>query len=181
MMKFDYAILAADKQGGIGLGNKLLFVDKKDTEFFQKMTTEVIVVMGSNTYKSLPNGGQFLPRRGCAGIVLTREPEKLEVAPGFVCVTEENFLSAVSLIKTSHERMGTPLDKVVLIGGGYYYNRMDEFEIEKVYLTIFNSKDENYVSRADTFVDLNQKVFSKSVIHENHENITIYECQPPEI
>ncbi len=56
------AIVAVDKEWGIGKKNDLLFKLKEDMKFFRTATTGKVVVMGSNTLKSFP-GGKPLPNR----------------------------------------------------------------------------------------------------------------------
>ena len=50
------AILHADKNWGIGKNNGLMFKIPADMKFFKETTTGNVVVMGSNTLKSLPAG-----------------------------------------------------------------------------------------------------------------------------
>lgn len=50
------AILHADKEWGIGKSNGLMFRIPADMKFFKETTTGNVVVMGSNTLKSFPNG-----------------------------------------------------------------------------------------------------------------------------
>lgn len=183
MSLFDYAILAIDKEGGLGKENDLIFKDKDDMIFFQEKTTNCIVVMGSNTYKSLPGDKSFFSKRNTTGIVLTRDPEKMaiELTFGFIAVSE-NFLShTIEMLQKQFIENGIDKKKVVLIGGAYYYNQMDKLQIPKVYLSVLESTSPNYESPADTFVDLNQKVFSNSTIYRRFDNITVYKCQPPAI
>lgn len=49
-------ILALDKNGGIGKNNELPWVLKEDLAHFKRTTLGKTIVMGSNTYRSLPNG-----------------------------------------------------------------------------------------------------------------------------
>ena len=53
------AIVAVDKNWGIGKKNDLLFSLPKDMEFFRKTTLNKVVVMGSNTLKSIRNHPNF--------------------------------------------------------------------------------------------------------------------------
>ncbi len=50
------AILHCDSKWGIGKGNDLMFKLPKDMNFFKTQTTGKVVVMGSNTLLSFPNG-----------------------------------------------------------------------------------------------------------------------------
>ena len=47
-------IICIDKNGGIGKGNSLLTHLPKDLQHFKEVTSEETVVMGSNTFYSLP-------------------------------------------------------------------------------------------------------------------------------
>ena len=50
------AIVAVDKKWGIGKKNDLLFSLPADMAYFREKTLNKVVVMGSNTLKSFPNG-----------------------------------------------------------------------------------------------------------------------------
>lgn len=62
------AILSADRNWGIGYGNKLLVSIPSDMKFFRQTTTGKVVVMGRKTLESFPNG---LPLKNRTNIVLT--------------------------------------------------------------------------------------------------------------
>ena len=66
------AILAADKNWGIGYNNKLLVSIPSDMKFFRQTTTGKVVVMGRKTLESFPNG---LPLKNRTNIVLTGNSE----------------------------------------------------------------------------------------------------------
>ena len=66
-------IACVDTALGIGNDNKLLYNIPEDMDFFKLMTNGKIVVMGSNTLESLPDG-KPLPDR--MNIVLTRDKTK---------------------------------------------------------------------------------------------------------
>ncbi|MGG4105080.1 dihydrofolate reductase [Paenibacillus lautus] len=67
-MKDIIAITAMDENNAIGRDNKLLCKLEDDLHFFRLMTEGHIVVMGSNTYRSI---GRPLPYR--INIILTRD------------------------------------------------------------------------------------------------------------
>ena len=50
------AIVAVDKNWGIGKNNDLLFHIPEDMKFFKAATSGRVVAMGSNTLKSFPGG-----------------------------------------------------------------------------------------------------------------------------
>lgn len=62
------AILSADRNWGIGNGNKLLVSIPSDMKFFRQTTTGRVVVMGRKTLESFPGG---LPLKNRTNIVLT--------------------------------------------------------------------------------------------------------------
>jgi len=63
------AILSADLKWGIGCGGELLLRVPEDMKFFRRMTTGKVVVMGRETFESLP-GKQPLKDR--INIVMSR-------------------------------------------------------------------------------------------------------------
>lgn len=56
------AILHVDREWGIGKCNSLMFRIPADMKFFKETTTGNVVVMGSNTLKSLPGGNPLKDR-----------------------------------------------------------------------------------------------------------------------
>lgn len=64
------AILCADRNWGIGFGNRLLVSIPADMRFFRETTQGHVVVMGRKTLESFP-GGRPLPHR--TNIVLTHD------------------------------------------------------------------------------------------------------------
>lgn len=63
-------IVAVDKNWGIGKDNKLLFSLKEDMKFFKRTTLGKVVLMGRNTFLSLPKR----PLKDRVNVVLTRSP-----------------------------------------------------------------------------------------------------------
>ena len=62
------AIVAVDKNWGIGKNNDLLFSIPEDMKFFRETTKGKVVVMGANTLRSFPNGS---PLKNRVNIVLS--------------------------------------------------------------------------------------------------------------
>jgi dihydrofolate reductase len=86
-------IVAVDRNMAIGLGNKLLTHLKPDMEYFRKTTEGNIVVMGYNTYMSLPKR----PLKNRINIVITKKDIELEGA--IVVHSVEELMSRLSLMK----------------------------------------------------------------------------------
>ena len=68
------AIYAIDSKCGLSKNGKLAWSSKTDMQFFKNKTENQLVIMGKNTYFSLPERARPLPRR--LNIVLTHNPEK---------------------------------------------------------------------------------------------------------
>jgi dihydrofolate reductase len=68
------AILATDISGGIAKEGVIPWKSKKDMKFFLQKTLNNVVIMGKNTFLSLPENCRPLKNR--LNIVLTSEPEK---------------------------------------------------------------------------------------------------------
>ena len=101
------AILHADKEWGIGKDNSLMFRIPADMKFFKQTTTGNIVVMGSNTLKSLPGGN---PLKDRTNIVLYPDGEKRED-----CIIVNSLEELFTEIKKFDS------DKIFVIGGALMY------------------------------------------------------------
>ena len=116
------AILHADKNWGIGKNNGLMFRIPADMKFFKETTIGNIVVMGSNTLKSFPQGK---PLKDRINIVLYPEGEDREDCK-IVRSVEELF----------KEIKKYPPEKVFVIGGQMMYRTLlpycDEVLVTKV-------------------------------------------------
>lgn len=102
-----YIIVATDKNLAIGNQNKLLFWLPNDLKRFKELTTGNTIIMGRNTFFSLPKGA--LPNR--RNIVLsTRKDTSF---PG-----AETFSSLEEAINNCSEE-----EKVFIIGGASVYKQ----------------------------------------------------------
>jgi len=63
------AIVAVDKEWGIGKGNDLLFSIPEDMKFFRSTTMGKVIVLGRKTLESFPGGK---PLKNRTNVVLTR-------------------------------------------------------------------------------------------------------------
>lgn len=116
------AIVAVDKNWGIGKKNGLLFHLPEDMNFFKRTTLNKVVVMGSNTLKSFPNGK---PLKDRVNIVLYPGGEKRED-----CIVVDNMQELSEELKKYHT------EDVFIIGGAMFYKTMlpycDEVLVTKV-------------------------------------------------
>ncbi|MCM1437884.1 MAG: dihydrofolate reductase [Roseburia sp.] len=116
------AIVHVDKEWGIGKSNGLMFSIPADMKFFRETTTGNVVVMGSNTLKSFPEGK---PLKNRTNIVLY--PEGVERED---CKIVKSLPELFAEIK-KYER-----DRVFVIGGAMLYKTLlpycDEVLVTKV-------------------------------------------------
>lgn len=122
-------IVAIDENGGIGLKNNLLAYIPADLKRFKTITTGHNIIMGSNTWLSLPK--RPLPDR--RNIVITsRSGNEFDGA-----VLARSIDEAVALLPNG--------DESFVIGGASIYRQMFPLAT-RLYLTLIHKKFE-----ADTF------------------------------
>ena len=128
-------IVAVDEKGAIGRNNELLYHIKDDLKNFKSLTSGNVVVMGRNTWESLPI--KPLPNR--ENIVLTTTNKKLNGAKVINSFDElENYLK------------DTEKD-IYIMGGASIYNQVMESKlVDEAHVSIDNLKEllprENYVT-----------------------------------
>lgn len=118
------AIVAVDKNWGIGKKNDLLFHLSKDMAFFRQTTNGKVVVMGSNTLKSFPGGN---PLKNRTNVVLFPGGEK-----------REDCIVVDSMEELSQELKAFNGDDVFIIGGAMFYRTMLPY-CDTVYVTKVNA------------------------------------------
>lgn len=104
------AIVAVDKNWGIGKKNDLLFKLPLDMDYFRKTTLNKVVVMGSNTLKSFPNGK---PLKNRINVVLYPGGEKRDD-----CVIVDSIDELREVLKSYDT------NDVFVIGGAMFYRTM---------------------------------------------------------
>ena len=104
------AIVAVDKNWGIGKKNDLLFSIPEDMKFFREHTLNKVVIMGSNTLKSFPGGK---PLKNRTNIVLFPGGEK-----------REDCIIVQSLEELSAKLKEFDSEDVFVIGGAMFYKTM---------------------------------------------------------
>lgn len=103
-------IVAADRNWGIGLNNRLLVSIPADMKFFRKMTVGKVVVMGRRTLESFPNGLPLVNRKN---VILTKNQD-YHVKNASVCHTVAETLE---LLKDY------PQEDIFVIGGESIYRQ----------------------------------------------------------
>lgn len=118
------AIVVVDNEWGIGKNNDLLFSLPEDMKFFRAKTLGKVVVMGSNTLKSFPNGK---PLKNRTNVVLFPGGEK-----------REDCTVVDSLEELSDELKKYSDDDVFVVGGAMMYKTMLPF-CSRVFVTKVNA------------------------------------------
>ncbi len=103
------AIVAVDKNWGIGKNNDLLFSIPEDMKFFRETTKGKVVVMGANTLRSFPGGN---PLKNRVNIVLS------------TTILRDDCMVVDSLDKLFNQIKKYPTDEVYLIGGAKLYKTL---------------------------------------------------------
>ena len=110
--------VAVSGNWGIGRGNDLLFRIPDDLKRFKKLTMGKTIVMGHNTFKSLPNQK---PLPGRKNIVMSRN-SSLNIPGAYVANSKEHVMEMIST------------DEVFIIGGEQIYKLFLD-DCTRLYLT----------------------------------------------
>lgn len=146
------AILHADKEWGIGKNNSLMFRIPADMKFFKETTTGNVVVMGSNTLKSFPNGK---PLKDRLNIVLWPEGEQ-----------RDDCLIVNSLEQLFAEIKKHPSEKVFVIGGMMMYKTLLPYCSEVLVTKV------DAVGEADAFFENLDKNPDFELVYESAPEVT---------
>lgn len=105
------AIVAVDLNWGIGYRGKLLERIPEDMKFFKSTTTGKVVVMGRETFESLPGKE---PLKDRVNIVLSKNES----------FTNDQIIICRSLAELFEELQKYPADSVFVIGGESVYTQL---------------------------------------------------------
>lgn len=128
----NFSIIACvDAKNGLGKNNTIPWHLKADFKHFAEITTTAVdnkinaVIMGKNTWASLPE--KYRPLPGRINIVLSPEPITLPAG----VLTFTNLEKALDWCEKNHN-----IDQVFIGGGGYLYSAsIIHPACEKIYLT----------------------------------------------
>lgn len=142
----------------IGYNNELLFKLKKDMELFKNITTNVNntekkngVLMGYNTYKSIPN--KYFPLDNRINFIISKNNYYSVKSDIEHNKFEETYLFNSIEQCIQYSKLKSNLENLYIIGGSCIY---DEF-MKKNYFDeiILNEIEENIEIRTDNIKDLN--------------------------
>lgn len=158
------AIYAIDSRNGLAKNGNIPWYSKKDLNFFKCKTKNNVVVMGMNTFLSLPNG--YLKDR--LNIILTRKQCNTNNNNQFVIKT--NTISICDVIlndKQKWRKLFPYLNNdftIFIIGGKQIY---EEF-IPKCHTVWVTEIKHDY--NCDMFLDIDYSTqFNKEIIEEDDE------------
>ena len=153
-------IVCTNLVGAIGKDNKLLYQIPNDMENFKRFTDNNTVIMGMNTYLSLPNQK---PLKNRTNIVLTSNPKLCSEKFGDTSV---HFVNSINGAITLMRHLNIKNEDVFVIGGSSIYNAfLDENLISEAYITLVEDKTEG-----DSYFPLN--IFSDSKWKNIYESLT---------
>lgn len=122
------AIVAVDLNWGIGCNGKLLNSIPEDMKFFKKKTSGNVVVMGRETFESLPGKKPLLNR---INIVLSRNP----------AFNDDRLIVCRSVDETVKRLSEFDDKQIFIIGGEAVYKQFLPY-CDTIYVTkIYNKKD----------------------------------------
>lgn len=133
-------IAACDDEYGIGRGNKLLYEFPDDLQRFKKLTTDSVLLMGRNTFESLPRilPGRFhvvLSRRGESEFL--KIPQYLKATPDErkQVALAESYMLGLKQAALICEKRG--VNKISIIGGGKVYREALSYSngVDEIWLT----------------------------------------------
>jgi dihydrofolate reductase/thymidylate synthase len=136
-----YIISAIDSNRGIGKNNALPWKIKEDLDFFKQMTVNSTVIMGKNTYDSLPI--KPLPNR--YNIVITNNPE----------ADKENIWFTTIVNAKEYIENNKSNTDIFIIGGEQIYTYFIK-NVDKIFLTVIDKKYD--CDRKIPFIPNNYKI-----------------------
>ena len=146
----SYSIIAAiGKNRELGKDNDLIWHLPNDLKFFRQITSNHTIVMGRNTFESLP---RMLPNR--KHIVLTSR----DGLPSEVEVYRE--------LKQILEKYKDTEEEIFIIGGASIYTQFLEHS-SKLYLTEIDAEEE---TASVYFPEFDQQQYDREVLQENEDN-----------
>ena len=160
------AIYAIDSQNGLSKNGIIPWKSKKDMSFFFNKTKNNIVIMGKNTFFSIPR-----PLKNRLNIVLTNSPHLYENIVNedshVLFMNNNNIHQDILNNRNKYYEMYTYLQKdftIFFIGGKTIYEQFIPL-CDKVWVTYFK-----YNYNCDLFIDYDySKQFNGELFEENDE------------
>ncbi len=122
-------VVAVDKNWGIGNKGGLLAHVRADLRYFQSLTKGNVVILGSKTLQTFPNG---MPLKNRENIILSRRPD--------FCPEGATVVHSLDELLESVKKYDT--ETVFVIGGSTVYDLLLDF-CDTAYVTKFDKEFES--------------------------------------
>lgn len=173
-------IVCKNIDNGIGYQGDLLFRLKPDMEFFKKTTLDVennngmknVVIMGYNTWKSIPN--KFKPLTDRINVIITKRNyqhmmEENKIKYNNQLIISNNLIEIIDSLK-----LRLDVFRVFIIGGqNIYKETLDNNLIDKLYITnVLYSLSTQFIDTYLTNINYDKYQLSwKSIIYKDNATI----------
>ena len=155
------AIVAVDNDWGIGFNGDLLEHIPADLKYFKQLTSGHTVVMGTNTWNSLPKK----PLANRSNIIIS-SAQRLIMCQNTLRLHMEDIIEYFKYTK----------DEVFIIGGGSIYKQLLPY-CEKVYVTKINKSHENIDTYFPNLDELDEWTLGESSKVYEYNDFTYQFCQ----
>jgi dihydrofolate reductase len=168
-MKYNFEmVVAVDTDGCIGKSNTIPWHLPEDLQHFKELTLNHIVIMGRNTFESLPNG----PLKNRLNIVISSQPDFIYNNTNVIVTNTNNVFDIIDKNISLYTNINK---KVFIIGGSQIYNMFINY-CSKVHITSLI----DYYAHGDRYFDKslldNFNIHSKSDILVSKNNIKYIFC-----
>jgi dihydrofolate reductase/thymidylate synthase len=162
-------VVCVDNNYGIGLKNNMPWKLSKDLKYFKDITTikkddgskPNVVIMGNNTYNSIPN--EYKPLKERINVILSKSNK-----PTKNIITSPIYFNDIIKLFLYLDSIKTNINECFLIGGKQIYELFLEYKlINRVYMTVIKDADFN----CDTFFEFDKykKQFEFESSHMNSD------------
>ena len=155
------AIVAVDNDWGIGFNGDLLEHIPADLKYFKQLTSGHTVVMGTNTWNSLPKK----PLTNRSNIIIS-SAQRVIMCQNTLRLHMEDIIEYFKYTK----------DEVFIIGGGSIYKQLLPY-CEKVYVTKINKSHENIDTYFPNLDELDEWTLGESSEAYEYNDFTYQFCQ----
>lgn len=158
------AIFAIDSKGGFGLAGRLPWPkNKDDMDNFRKYTHNTNIVMGRNTYNTLPT----LPYRNPV-VVTSRRIDKVD------CLFSKRWLEQLEEL---HNVINEGTKDYIIIGGSQLLTKETLSKCDEIRLTVFKGEFEADVTIPEeliTWLDMNSEYLRTTILETDELTIFNY-------
>ena len=155
------AIVAVDNDWGIGFNGDLLEHIPADLKYFKQLTSGHTVVMGTNTWNSLPKK-PLINRNN----IIISSAQRIIMCQNTLRLHMEDIIEYFKYTK----------DEVFIIGGGSIYKQLLPY-CEKVYVTKINKSHENIDTYFPNLDELDEWTLGESSEVYEYNDFTYQFCQ----